>query len=94
MPAFYHLLVLIPAFFFYYYASALKCFRTLLRRFPGFFTLGYISGKGPLRENMTETKFGFTLTGTGIDESPKDSTGSSNQDGANKSLTVKVSTYN
>ncbi|KAL0832197.1 hypothetical protein ABMA28_001651 [Loxostege sticticalis] len=79
MPAWFHFLVVIPAMFIYYYLCYLKCFRHLLWKYPRFFTLGYMSHKGPTEEMAKETKFAFTFTGNGVDENKQQT-----------SLTVKV----
>ncbi|RVE53546.1 hypothetical protein evm_001687 [Chilo suppressalis] len=79
-PMFFQMLIIVPAMFLYYYLSYFKCFRKLLVKFPGFFTLGYVSHKGPTEEIAKETKFKLTLLGKGVGEDLKE-----------KSLKVQVS---
>lgn len=78
-PLFIHLVVLTIGFFTYYYMSAMKCFRKLLWKFPGFFTLGYMNHQGPTEEMSRNTKFAISFTGKGT-----------NVKGVFKTLTIKV----
>ncbi|KAG7306511.1 hypothetical protein JYU34_009150 [Plutella xylostella] len=90
MPAFYHLLLLIPAFMFYYHMSFLACFRYLLMKYPRLFTLGYMSHKGPSKRNRNDTKFSFVFTGKGWTEKPK-ADENKKVEPFNKTVCVKVS---
>ncbi|XP_061706100.1 saccharopine dehydrogenase-like oxidoreductase [Cydia pomonella] len=63
MPLLIHLFLIIPIFYCYYWLSYFKCFRTMLRRYPRFFTAGFMSHEGPSEENMHDTKYSFILSG-------------------------------
>ncbi|XP_063827381.1 saccharopine dehydrogenase-like oxidoreductase [Ostrinia nubilalis] len=79
MPTWFHLIIMIPAMYLYYYFCYLKCFRNLLWKYPRFFTLGYVSHKGPAEEMVKDIKFAFTFNGSGTDEHEQ-----------KKSLSVKI----
>ncbi|XP_063827160.1 saccharopine dehydrogenase-like oxidoreductase [Ostrinia nubilalis] len=78
LPAWFHYMI-IPTMFIYYYLCYLECFRHLLWKYPRFFTLGYVSHKGPTEKMAKDIKFAYTCKGNGMDEN-----------GKKKSLTVKV----
>lgn len=66
MPLWIHFII-IPFVYIYYYLSYFKCFNTLLRKFPRFFTLGYMSHKGPSEKMMQGVSYSFSFIGKGWD---------------------------
>jgi len=53
--------------FFALFAS-FKCGRSLLRKYPSFFTAGNVSLNGPTRQQVSEARFEMTLVGHGYKE--------------------------
>lgn len=85
MPLLIHFII-IPLMFMYYYLSYFKCFSKLLRKYPRFFTAGYMSHKGPSKQMMRDVTYSFTLFGKGWDSNVEDFSVPTN-----KTLKCKVS---
>ncbi|CAG9787158.1 unnamed protein product [Diatraea saccharalis] len=79
-PMFFQMLIIVPAMFLYFYLCYFKFFRNWLVKYPRFFSLGYVSHKGPTEKIAKETKFKLSLLGKGVGSDSKE-----------KSLTVQVS---
>ncbi|CAG5046400.1 unnamed protein product [Parnassius apollo] len=71
MPLIIHFFFIIPLVFIAYYACRLKCFRHLMWKYPGFFSFGLMSHKGPTEKLRNDLKYTFTLTGKGKDSTAK-----------------------
>lgn len=71
MPLLIHFII-IPLMYMYYYLCYFNCFSKLLRKYPRFFTAGYMSNKGPSENMMQAVKYSFTFIGKGWDCSVKD----------------------
>ncbi|KOB77878.1 putative secreted protein, partial [Operophtera brumata] len=71
MPLLIHFII-IPLMFMYYYLCYFKCFSKLLRKYPRFFTAGYMSHKGPSEKMMQAVTYSFTLIGKGWSSNVED----------------------
>ncbi|KAI5636340.1 saccharopine dehydrogenase NADP binding domain-containing protein [Phthorimaea operculella] len=85
MPLFIHFFIIVPVFFVFYFMCYFACLRNLLWKYPRFFTLGFVSRKGPNEEMRKGLRYSFTLTGRGW------SKGADLKSTLDKSVTVKVS---
>ncbi|XP_068624638.1 saccharopine dehydrogenase-like oxidoreductase [Battus philenor] len=70
MPLCIHFL-LIPIVFIAYFLCKLRCFRNLMWKYPGFFSFGLMSHKGPTEKLKNDLKYTFTLIGKGDDDKAK-----------------------
>ncbi|CAH2040655.1 unnamed protein product, partial [Iphiclides podalirius] len=74
MPLLIHIIFIVPLVFIAYYACRLRCFRNMMWKYPGFFSFGLMSHKGPSERLKNELKYTFTLIGKGSDKEAKSRT--------------------